>query len=221
MLEQPVLAFTATAAAVVLMPGADTILVLGVSLRDGSRAGIVTASGVVCGPILWGALAGLGVALLLGRLPLVSDTIAAAGGLYLCYLASRAFASARVAWRQEKDDQIERISLAASRGPTITHFFTGLTTNVLNPKIGVFYLSVMPGLFIAQEITVWQGALLGLIHATIGIAFLAGVSVLSGFVGRRLSDPRASAVIEAVCGLWLFGFGAYVIAQAVRHSGIV
>lgn len=221
MLEQSLLAFTAIAAAVVLMPGADTILVLGVSLRDGSRAGIVTASGVVCGPILWGALAGLGVALLLGRLPLVSNTIAAAGGLYLCYLASRAFSSGLAAWRSGMDGQIGGMSLAASRRPTFAHFFTGLATNVLNPKIGVFYLSVMPGLFIGQEITVWQGALLGLIHATLGIAFLAGVSVLSGFVGRRLSDPRTSAVIELVCGLCLFCFGAYVMALTFRHTGIV
>ncbi|WP_099024377.1 LysE family translocator [Mycolicibacterium palauense] len=216
MLAQSILAFTALAVVVVLMPGADTVLVLGVSVRDGVRAGIVTALGVVCGPILWGALAGVGVVFLLGANPLISDAITAAGGLYLCYLASRAVMTAGVTWRSEVRQELESMPIAPpARRPTFVHFCTGLMTNVLNPKIGVFYLSVMPGLFVGQKITVWLGALLGVIHAGFGIVFLTGVSVLSGLARRRLNHPRTRAVIELVCGLFLLGFGVYAVTQAV------
>lgn len=213
MTEQSLLAYTVIAAAVVVMPGADTILVLGVSLRDGRGAGIITALGVVCGPILWGALAGLGVAVLLGHNPLIFSAIAAAGGIYLCYLAARAFMRGLTDWRSQPDQPVEQASLVPALQTTSAYFGTGLMTNVLNPKIGVFYLSVMPGLFIGQHITVWLGALLGLIHATIGFAFLAGVSALSDLASRRLTNPRTGATIDVACGLCLLSFGIYVLAR--------
>ena len=211
-MDHAILAFTAVAVVVVLMPGADTVLVLNASLRDGTRAGIVTAAGVVCGPVLWGGLAGLGVALLLDRNPVVSAVIAAAGGVYLCYLAIRSFAAARASWRMATEDTVPPGT--RRHRATVTHFLTGLTTNVLNPKIGVFYLSVMPALFLGQPVTVWLGALLGLIHAAVGIVFLTGVSVMSGLARRRLSRPRSRAFVEIVCGLCLLGFGGYALAQA-------
>lgn len=212
-MDRAVAAFAGIAVVVVLMPGADTVLVLNASLRDGTRAGIVTATGVVCGPVLWGALAGLGVAMILGRNPLASGLIAAAGGIYLCHLAIRSFAAARASWREAVD-----IDLAPPHPPhrraAVTHLLTGLTTNVLNPKIGVFYLSVMPALFFGRPVTVWLGALLGLIHAAVGMVFLTGASVMSGLARRRLSRPHNRAVLESICGLCLLGFGVYALGQA-------
>ncbi len=212
-MDRALAAFAGIAVVVVLMPGADTVLVLNASLRDGTRAGIVTATGVVCGPVLWGALAGLGAAVILGRNPLASALIAAAGGIYLCHLAIRSFAAARTSWRTAADIDTAPDD-APHGGTTVTHFLTGLTTNVLNPKIGVFYLSVMPALFIGRPVTVWLGALLGLIHATVGIVFLTGVSVMSGLARRRLSRPHNRAFLESICGLCLLGFGVFALGQA-------
>lgn len=216
MLHHSILAFTTIAVVVVLMPGADTVLVLDSSLRYGSRAGIVTATGVVCGPVLWGALAGLGVAVILSQNPLLSSGIAVAGGLYLCYLAFRSFSAAHTSWRSPSTTTEATPDVLVRRTP-LTHFLTGLTTNVLNPKIGIFYLSVMPTLFIGRQISLWLGALLGLIHATLGIAFLTGVSVLSGVARRRLSHPRSRAPIELACAICLLGFGVYAVMQASSH----
>lgn len=212
-MDRAIAAFAGIAVVVVLMPGADTVLVLNASLRDGTRAGIVTATGVVCGPVLWGALAGLGVAVLLDRNPVVSGLIAAAGGVYLCHLALRSFAAARAS-RRTATVAGTAPQAAPRRAATVTHFLTGLTTNVLNPKIGIFYLSVMPALFIGRPVTVWLGALLGLIHAAVGIVFLIGVSVMSGSARRRLSRPHHRAFLETLCGLCLLGFGVYALGQA-------
>lgn len=215
-----IIAFAFIALAVVLMPGADTILVLRTSLRDGTRAGIITALGIVCGPIIWGALAGLGVALVLSQNVLIYSAVAAAGGLYLGYLAYRTFVSARSTWRSAAVDLTDDHSPPHPRR-SASYFFTGLMTNLLNPKIGVFYVSVMPGLFLGQQVTTWLGALLGAIHAVLGLAFLSGVAALSGFARRHLTRPRVQAAIEFICGLCLLGFGIFVVVEAVIHSGLL
>lgn len=211
-----VLAFTAIAATVVLMPGVDTILVLRTSLREGARYGIIVALGIVCGPVVWGALAGLGVALIMNQNPPVYSAVAAAGGLYLGYLAFLTLRGAAAAWRSPDAADFTAESEGGPRG-TASHFLTGLMTNLLNPKIGVFYVSVMPGLFLGQHIDVWLGALLGFIHSVLGIAFLSAVSVLSALAARYLKQARANAVIDLVCGLCLLAFGAYVLVQAALH----
>lgn len=213
-----ILAFTAAALVIVLMPGADTVLVLRTSLRSGARAGISTALGVVCGPVIWGSLAGAGVAFFLSRNPVVYTTVATAGGLYLIYLAYGTFRSAIGTWRSSaRNGNDTPMSLAASSAGSRSNFTRGLMTNLLNPKIGVFYLAIMPGLFSRQEVTPWFGAFLGMIHGTLGLAFLIGVATFTGAVRRYITRPKASAVIDLVGGLCLLGFGAYALVDGLSR----
>jgi threonine/homoserine/homoserine lactone efflux protein len=212
------LAFTGIALVVVLMPGADTVLVLRTSLRYGARAGIITATGIVCGPIIWGALAGLGVALILGQNPLLYNIVATAGGLYLIYLAAQSFRAATTGWLSPNDEHLPRSGTTLTRSSVATQFTTGLMTNLLNPKIGVFYISVMPGLFIGQHIGVGLGALLGLIQAVLGLMFLTAVALLSARANGILTRPRIAAAVELACGLCLFLFGTYVFVEVIART---
>lgn len=212
-----VLAFAWLALAMTIAPGSDTVFVLRSSLRDGRRAGVVAALGVVCGVIVWGGLAGLGVALLLVRFPIAYDIVAVGGGLYLGYLAMRTFISARSMWRS--DEPSDDADAAASGQSLSKTFAAGLLTNLLNPKIGVFYLSVMPGLFLGQSLSLWLGLLLGGIHATWGIIWLSVVSILAGWARKRLLRPRSRAVLEGICGALLLGFGVFVIVEVLRRMG--
>ena len=168
----------------------------------------------MCGPVVWGALAGLGVALVLSRNPVLYSVVAAVGGLYLAYLAWGSFRSAAARWRAT--DSVE-VGADGPQGTRRTYFLTGLMTNLLNPKIGVFYVSIMPGLFIGQPVSVWLGAFLGLIQSVLGLAFLTAVSALSAVAARYLTRPRTNAVIDLVCGLCLLAFGVYVLVEAVLH----
>ena len=162
-----VIAFTFAALAFVLMPGVDTILVLHTSIDDGSTAGIVTAAGIVCGPIVWGFLAA------------------------------------------------ESQTPQADAGHTGNHFVRGLFCDLLNPKIGIFYLAIMPSLFTQNQISGWLGGLLGTIHAALGFVFLTIIAILAAAVRNHLAQPRASAVIQILCGLCLAGFGVYAVVDAV------
>ncbi|MFT4028568.1 MAG: LysE family translocator [Protaetiibacter sp.] len=200
------------AAVVVLMPGADTILVLRTSLRFGARKAVITAAGVVCGPVVWGALAGLGVALVLSRLPILYSAVAVAGALYLVYLGTGSVRAARTLWRR-RSESAETTSAAVP--PSRSAFLTGLMTNLLNPKIGVFYLAVMPGLFAPGDVTIWLGALLGTIHGAIGLVFLSAVAIFAACFRRFLTRPAVNAVVEVICGLCLFAFATLVVIDTV------
>ena len=212
-----VLAFAGLAAVMTLVPGADTVLVLRTSLRDGARAGIATAAGVGLGVVAWGALAGLGVALVLTRVPLLYTLVAVAGGGYLAFLAVRCFIAARRSWRSRNENEVVDAS-GTPRTAGGRHLLTGLTTNLLNPKIGVFYLSVMPGLFAGQEVGPWLGAGLGAIHAVFGLVWLGGIALFASSARRMLARPAANAIVELVCGCCLLAFAAFVIVESLIHA---
>lgn len=210
-----VLAFTAVAFFIVLTPGADTVLVLRTSVRSGVRAGTLAAAGVVCGPVIWGALAGVGVALVVRQNPILYTVIAAAGGGYLCYLAYQSIVAAVRAWRSTGAVHETRTNEGENTtGKSLPHFGRGLVTNLLNPQIGVFYLAIMPGLFDAGQITLWLGAALGGIHGVLGLVFLSVIAFFTSATNRLLDRPKVTASVEFVCGLLLLGFGVYASAEA-------
>lgn len=218
-----VIAFAWLALAMTLAPGSDTVFVIRSSLRDGWRSGVAAALGIVCGVILWGGLAGVGVALLLVRFPVAYTLVAVAGGVYLVVLAVLTLRAARGMWRSADATEAgipvdDRLLPAAGRTRAAT-FSAGLLTNLLNPKIGVFYLSVMPGLFVGQALTLWLGLLLGGIHALLGVLWLSLVAVLANWARRVLLGARARAVLEAICGVLLLTFGVFVIAGVLAHAG--
>ncbi|GAB3843410.1 LysE family translocator [Nesterenkonia populi] len=210
-----VLAFTLVAAVVVLTPGADTILVLRTSIRSGARAGTVTALGVVCGPVIWGALAGLGVALIVAQSVVLYALIAAAGGAYLCCLAYHSIAPAIGTWRRISKGQSENPGKDDAHTEGGACFSRGLVTNLLNPQIGVFYLAILPSLFEAEEIELWLGATLGAIHGALGLAFLCLVAYFTSGASALLQRPKMTASAEILCGFLLLTFGIYALADGV------
>ncbi|MGP4025926.1 LysE family translocator [Actinomadura sp. 3N407] len=215
----PYLVFSGLAFAVVLMPGADTILVFRTSRALGTRTGLMTAVGVVTGPVLWGVFSGIGVALVIARDRTLYTGLALLGALYLLYLAYGCFKSAAdgSAVPLDASDEPPAVSGTARGSGTMRGaYVTGLLTNLLNPKIGVFYLSVMPGLF-QGEAGPWDGGALGLIQASMGIVFLSCVALLAGKARRYLSSRRASLAVEVLAGACLLAFAVYV-AWSVLHS---
>ena len=208
-----VIAFTFAALALVLMPGVDTILVLHTSIDEGRTAGIATAAGIVCGPIIWGFLAGIGAALIFAQSPVAFGVVAAAGGIYLLYLAYGSILPAVRTLHLASTPATQQVDVRHIGN----HFGRGLVTDLLNPKIGIFYLAIMPSLFARNEINAWLGGFLGSIHAALGFVFLTLIAVLAAAARNRLTRPRTSAIIQLICGLCLAGFGVYALVDAVPN----
>src|SRR5271168_221709 len=130
---QSLLAFVAAASLVTITPGLDTALVLRAAAADGRRAGAWAAAGVGAGCLTWGAAVALGLTALLAASTAAYVALRWAGAAYLLYLGVRLLLAPRSAM------QIDTAPTAGAHP-----FRRGLLTNLLNPKVGVFYVSFLP-----------------------------------------------------------------------------
>lgn len=201
--------FAAVAAVVTIAPGADFPLVSRRALAGGVRPAVTTAAGVCSGVLVWGALSALGIAALLAASADAYNLLRLAGGAYLVLLGIQALLRAR--------------RLAAGQAPTGRSpgnpnrgaaFRQGLVTNLLNPKVGVFYSAVLPQFVSHRDPVLLISLLFALLHALMGMAWYSACA-LALSRGRRVFDrPRARAALETVTAVVLISLGARVATEA-------
>ena len=166
--------FLAASWLLIITPGPDTLYVLMRGLSQGRRAGCVSALGVACGILVHTLFAALGLAVVLRTSALAFALVKYAGAGYLIFLGIRALFS-RSALRARPD---------APRAPSRTIFLQGLLTNVLNPKIALFFLAFLPQFVSPGQLdAATQMLLLGLSYALCSTLYLALVSLFSGSLG--------------------------------------
>jgi threonine/homoserine/homoserine lactone efflux protein len=213
------LAFAAFAAVVTITPGLDTMLVLRTAALSGRVAGLAAVAGIVTGCLVWAALSALGVTALLAASRLAFEIVRVAGVAYLVWLGGRAlWRSRHAASAAPASGASASGASAASEVPPVGHSALraariGLTTNLLNPKVGLFYLSVMPA-FLPAGLPPLAGALgLAAIHAVEGILWLTAVVLLVGRARVWLSRPAVARRLEQLTGLVFVGFGVRLALQ--------
>jgi threonine/homoserine/homoserine lactone efflux protein len=177
--------FLVLAGVLSLTPGPDDVLVLRSSVRGGPRLGAATTLGIAVGTSVWGLAAAVGLAAALARSGAVSDGLRLAGAAYLVALGIAPLGSWSV--RRVRPRAPQRVGGPdAPAGPhgSRAAFAAGLLSDLLNPKIGLFYLAVVPQfvphdepplpwmlLLCAVDIgvaTVWLLALTWLAHTAVG-----------------------------------------------------
>ncbi|MDA3624397.1 LysE family translocator [Saccharopolyspora sp. WRP15-2] len=134
-------AFALVAVIGVLTPGLDTMLILRHSLLGGRRAGVATFLGINLGCLVWGTASIAGLTALLTASQLAYDVVRVAGAAYLLWLGGSAL------WKSLPRNQVaqtEDVPAAPANLTSWTALRSGLTTNLLNPKVGVFYISLLP-----------------------------------------------------------------------------
>jgi threonine/homoserine/homoserine lactone efflux protein len=196
-----VLAFALLAAVLTVTPGLDTALVLRAALAGSRREAFATGAGIVAGLLVWGAAAAAGVSALLTASEFAFDVLRFAGAAYLVAYGLRLVVrSARPrAGAQAADAVPARSAWRAAR--------LGLATNLLNPKVGVFYVALLPQFVPSGSDPLAVGLLLAGVHAAISLAWFAGLIVLAGVLGRWLRRPATGRVLDGLTGAVLVGFG--------------
>ncbi|KMJ45012.1 lysine transporter LysE [Xenorhabdus khoisanae] len=189
------LAFTVAATLLTLTPGLDTALVLRTATAEGSKKAFQAALGINAGCFIWGAMVAFGLGTLIAVSELAFNILKWCGALYLCWLGIQ------MIWHPKKD-------LGGEVSPSVkSHnwFIRGMLGNVLNPKMGVFYVSFLPQ-FIPQghSAILWTFSLVT-IHVLLGT--LWSLSLI--YATRPLSHLlRRENVIKwmnrATGGLFLF-----------------
>lgn len=203
MLDTSLLAFTLAALLLTLSPGPDTFLVIGSTLQGGLRGGLASVAGIISGGLFHAALFALGVARVLMYSPTLFLCVKLVGALYLIWLGIGALRSAAT----PKPDVPAEATPMPANGLLRRRYLQGLLSNVLNPKIAVFYLAFLPQFLHAGDpIALKSAALIG-IHYLLGLVWLSTLALAVGRFGRWLRRGRVQRVLDGLVGVVMTGFG--------------
>ena len=183
-------AFIIASVALTLMPGPDILYVITESITRGKRYGITIALGLVSGLIFHTALVATGVGLFIQQTDWLYQVIKLAGVAYLCYLAY-------LATKEEKSPPQDAIQIETQSEYNFGSLYRrGITMNVLNPKVTIFFLAFLPG-FVNQEADnpILQICILGLIFMTQAIVIFISVSYLADQLGQLLKLKRFWSIL--------------------------
>lgn len=203
------LLFSAAALLMVLTPGPNMIYLISRSICQGRKAGVISLFGVIVGFLVHMFAAAIGLSALFLAVPLAYEVLKWAGAAYLLYLAWQAVkpgARSPFEARELPEDSPSRL------------FFMGFLTNVLNPKIAVFYLSIFPQFVSPEHGSVFiQSIVLGLTQISVSFVVnlaitLSAASLASWFV----RNPRWLAIQRYLMGFVLAGLAVRLAVEQPR-----
>jgi threonine/homoserine/homoserine lactone efflux protein len=202
-------AFTVAAVLIVLLPGPDTLVTIRSIVRGGRSSGTATAGGILVGLTIWICVAALGLAAVLRASEVAYAVLRIAGACYLVWLGVQSLRAIRrdVPVAAPDDDR-------PRRGLLGTGFTAGLTTNLLNPKVGVFFVTFLPG-FVPSGYAVGPTTLLfGAVFLILSIAYYVVLLTLATKVTGWMAAPRVRRRMDALTGTVLVGFGVRLAIES-------
>ncbi len=203
------LAFSGAAFLMTVTPGLDTALVLRTAAVEGPRPAMMAGLGISLGVLFWGIATALGLSALLAVSETAFRALQIAGAAYLFYLGLKLL---RSAWRGGATPFAAEAPAAKARGGR-EWLARGLTTNLLNPKVGVFYVSFLPQ-FLPPEVSAGAfGALLAGIHGIMGLLWFAALTLATRPLSRLLRKPEVSRGLDGVLGALMLGFGLRLLLE--------
>jgi threonine/homoserine/homoserine lactone efflux protein len=193
------IAFVLLAAVVICTPGPDTALTIRNTLVGGRGNGFRTAQGVAVGQALWTLAASAGVAALVSASQPVFVALRIVGAVYLVWIGLQAVVAAV---RGRPHEYQPRGSAAGFR--------QGLLSDLANPKMAVFFTSLLPqfGTGFGELLT------LGLVFATLTLVWLSGVALAVARTSRLLVRGRARRALDALSGAMLATLGIRLAAES-------
>ena len=206
----PYLAFCGLCLLLVLTPGPDTFLVLRFSMRRAST-GIAASIGSGVGSIFWAVLVGIGLAALLEQSAETYRVLKILGGLYLVYLGIQAFRHSRntVSAATEAPAVVTRARFSA--------FGAGLLSTAMNPKVGLFFLAIVPQFLPAHGDRFAVTMLLGATDAVIAIVYLSALTAVAAKANAWLKRPRVTTILERLSGGILGALGIGTVTLGVTE----
>ncbi|MFH8753133.1 LysE family translocator [Streptomyces rimosus] len=216
--------FTAVAVLLTVSPGPDFAVVLRTSLGSGRRAALCSALGIAAGCVVWGLAGAVGLTAMLSASRTAYDALRIAGALYLMWLGFQALRSARR--RAPGGERPEGAGpegagpesgiADAGRQSPLRAFRTGLLTNVLNPKVGVVYMSLLPQFIPHGAPVVATTLLLVAVHVLLGLLWLGGIALAVHRARALFQRPRVRRRLDQATGGVLLALGAVVGVETAR-----
>jgi threonine/homoserine/homoserine lactone efflux protein len=197
--------FLAVSAIVVITPGVDMALVTKNALLQGRSAAQAAALGINVGIFLWTIAAAVGLAAVIAASATAFTVVKLAGALYLLYLGVRVLLASRHA--------SSNVLMARRQLSTRAAFRQGVASNLLNPKIAVFFTSLLPQFVDKGHANVRDLLLLGALFNVMGVIWLLTYAVIAARGRDLLNQPRVKRAFDRLSGVALIALGARVALE--------
>ncbi len=181
---------------VVLSPGIDTALITKRTIANGKKEGLQMAFGITAGSIVHTLAATLGISMLILQSAVAFTLLKWVGALYLIYLGIRSF--------------IKKPIEQPTEGKLFTQghaFKEGLLSNILNPKVAIFFITFLPQFVTAKETAMIELLMMGSIYAIVSILWFVCYVFFLYYVRKWLLSPQVQGYMEKATGIVLVGFG--------------
>lgn len=198
-------AFLGIAALLTIIPGADTALVTKNAITRGRTAAFFTTFGICLGCLCHATASALGLSAILRESVRVYEWVKLAGAAYLVYLGLRSLWAARRTIYPA--GAVNKSEAGDGRTGLLRSFSEGLFTNLLNPKVAIFYLTFLPQFIAPGESVLRKSLFLATIHVLMGLAWLCTYAMLLDRMSAILTRPSVKRKLEALTGAVLVGFG--------------
>ena len=207
MIDLPLLlAFAAAASLLTVTPGVDTAIVLRTATLEGRRQAVLAAAGICLGCLAWGVAVSLGLGALLQASKLAYTVVKVVGAAYLIWLGTRLVLNPRPSF-----DSDPKGATAAASGQA---FWRGLLTNLLNPKVGVFYATFLPQFVPLGADVAAYSFFLACLHVLLSLAWFAVLIAATIPLGTLLRRPALTRALDRLTGGVLVAFGVRLAASS-------
>ena len=196
--ETALLAYVAAAGLLAMTPGLDTAMVLRTAAVEGRRQAVLATLGIATGCLVWGLAVALGLGVVLAASRAAYTALKWAGAAYLVWLGAQLVLRPRA--------KFDLDAAAARRGDN--WWARGLLTNLLNPKVGVFYVSFLPQFVPAGVPAAPFILLLAAIHVALGLCWCGALILATAPLKRWLQQRAVVGWLDRLTGAVFIGFGA-------------
>jgi threonine/homoserine/homoserine lactone efflux protein len=204
MIDGELVGFLVVATVLTIIPGADMALVARNVLTYGRRAGYVTTVGICAGLVVHALASAVGLSAILMTSATLFSAVKLVGAAYLVALGVTSLRRALIpsAFDGLGPDR------ASGRSSTTHALVQGFLSNLLNPKVALFYLTLLPQFIRPGDPVLARSLLLASLHVAVGLLWLAVYAYFLGRLGEVLRRPRVRRALEGVTGALLIGLGA-------------
>ena len=195
-------AFIITGIFLVMTPGMDTILVLNKSIIHGKKAGVFATLGISSGILFHTFLGAIGLSMLIAKSPIAFSIIKYLGAAYIIYLGIMKFLE------KKQEVKIGETSKTKSQND----YWTGLLTNILNPKVAILFLAFFPQFTNPAHLeSPIPFILLGTTMTVIGIIWFLSLTFFSSYFAKRFKESRKSNFsLNKISGVVFIVMGALI-----------
>lgn len=197
--------FIFTAIIFIMIPGMDTVFVLNKSISQGRKSGIYASLGINSGALAHVFFAAIGLSVLLAKSAYAFMIIKYLGALYLLYIGISSLKNNKAILSSEQDHPNQNMRKS--------DFWSGFLTNLLNPKVALFFLALFPQFISPNAINdPIPFLILGLTFAVIGVIWYITLTLFAGIFSEKFkANPKSSIYLNKISGLIFIGMAISIV----------